>query len=242
MTVAPALRRTLGTVRIDASPGDRLGTVLGITLLPVPLVSLLFAVHASLTGTPPGAYSLTTGYLLYGLVNLVVVVALYGLSTPEARAGVFRFERPSLREAGAALVAFVLGLGVYQVTAAVSAALGYRLQGLSYSLDDPTTVLVIVVGAVVLAPITEEILYRGLVLEALTDRGFGPASATALMTALFALIHLPNFGVAGTIFISAWGVLPAALRLRYDNLSGAVVMHALNNLFAYVVVVAAGWA
>ncbi len=62
------------------------------------------------------------------------------------------------------------------------------------------------------------------------------------MTALFALIHLPNFGVAGTIFISAWGLLPAILRLRYDNLSGAVLMHALNNLFAYVVVVAAGLA
>jgi len=59
----------------------------------------------------------------------------------------------------------------------------------------------------VLAPVTEEILYRGLVLGALTSRGFGPVSATVLMTALFALIHLPNFGVAGTIFISAWGLL-----------------------------------
>jgi hypothetical protein len=31
------------------------------------------------------------------------------------------------------------------------------------------------------------------------------------------------------------------LQLRYNNVTGAVVMHGLNNLFAYVIVVAAGW-
>jgi membrane protease YdiL (CAAX protease family) len=179
---------------------------------------------------------------VHGCVNLFVVAVLYGLLTPDQRETVFRFRRPSARELGAAVAAFAVGLGVYQLTAQLSALLGYRLQGLSYSLADPGAVLAILVGAVVLAPVTEEILYRGLVLGALTSRGFGPASAVVLMTALFALIHLPNFGVAGTIFISAWGFLPAALRLRYDNLSGAVVMHAMNNAFAYVVVVAAGWA
>ncbi|KPN31070.1 hypothetical protein SY89_01812 [Halolamina pelagica] len=40
------------------------------------------------------------------------------------------------------------------------------------------------------------------------------------MTLLFAVIHLPNFGVAGTVFIAVWGFLPAILRLRYENLTG----------------------
>lgn len=235
-------RQLLSTLRIDGPVGDRLGTVLVIALLPVPLVSLLFAAHSIATGTPSETYSLPAGYLFYGLVNLVVVGVTYLLLAPAQRRAVFLFERPSTHELLAAIAAFVIGLGVYQGTAAVSAALGYQLQGLDYSLTDPTTTAIIVVGAVILAPLTEEILYRGLILGALTSRGFGPVTATVLMTAIFAVIHLPNFGVAGTIFISAWGFLPAILRLRYANLSGAVLMHMLNNAFAYVLVVMAGWA
>jgi len=241
MTGSHRVRQLLASIRIGEPLGGRFGTVLAITLLPVPLVSLLYTAHSVLTDTPTEAYSLTSGYLFYGIVNLLVVGLLYWLLTPDQRAAVFIFEWPSLNETAAAAVAFVAGLGVYQVTAQLNAFLGYQLQGLSYSLTDTGAVLAILVGAVVLAPITEEILYRGLVLGALTSRGFGPVRATVLMTALFALIHLPNFGVAGTIFISAWGFLPAILRLRYENLSGAVLMHATNNLFAYVVVVAAGW-
>lgn len=242
MTDAIDYKQIVRNVRISESPGGRFGTVLLVTLLPVPLVSLLYTIHSTITQTPASAYSLTTGYLFYGVVNLVVVGVLYALLMPNQRRSVFRFEWPSLNEVGAAIVAFVIGLGVYQVTSAVNSLLGYQLQGLSYSLTDPTAVVTVLVGAVVLAPITEEILYRGLVLETLTSRGFGPAIATVLMTVLFALIHLPNFGVAGTLFISVWGMLPAALRLKYENLSGAVLMHAMNNLFAYVIVVAAGWA
>lgn len=129
---------------------------------------------------------------------------------------------------------------MYQLIARVNAVLGVQLSGLAYSVDDPIALFAVVAGAVVLAPVTEEVLYRGLVLKAFTDRGFGSVGATVLITALFAVIHLPNFGVGGTVFISAWGVLPAVLRLRYDNLTGAVAMRVLNNLFAYVVVVALG--
>ena len=52
----------------------------------------------------------------------------------------------------------------------------------------------------------------------------------------FAVIHLPNFGVGGAVFILLWGPLPTALRLWFDNLTGAWLMHTANNLFAYVIV------
>lgn len=185
---------------------------------------------------------MVSGYLVYGCVNLLIVGLLFCLLTPARRSAVFVFRRSSFQETAAAIVAFAVGLGVYHLTARLNALLGYELQGLSYSIADPAAAAAIVLGAVVLAPVTEEILYQGLVLEAFTDRGFGPAAATLPMIGLFALIHLPNFGVAGTIFTAAWGVLPALLRLRFDNLSGAILMHALNNLFAYVLVVAVDWA
>ena len=240
MTESTGVSQLMGRIRIRDSPGDRLGTVLAITLLPVPIVSALYASHRILSGVPGVEYPEAMSYLVYGCVNLLVVGVLYGMLTPNWRESVFVFRRPSVRETAAALGAFVAGLGVYQVIARVNAVFGVQMSGFSYSLADPIAMFAIVVGAVVLAPLTEEVLYRGLVLGALTDRGLGSVSATVLMTALFAVIHLPNFGVGGTIFISAWGILPAILRLRYDNLTGAVTMHVLNNLFAYVIAVALG--
>ncbi|WP_255150186.1 CPBP family intramembrane glutamic endopeptidase [Halorarius halobius] len=243
-TTDTQLTETLVDDRMQATVtplADRSWLVLAIAVLPVPLTSAVFIGLAAVGGQQE-AYGLPIAYLVYGAANLVTVGTLYALLSTDERSAVFRFGVPSVREVGWAVVAFVVGLGVFQVTSLASAALGYELQGLSYSLGSPTTVAMVVVGAVVLAPLTEEILYRGLVLGVLLSRGVGVVAAVALMTGLFAIIHLPNFGVAGTLFISVWGLLPALVRLRFDNLSGAVLMHALNNTFAYLVVVGMGWA
>ena len=214
---------------------DRSWLVFAIAVLPVPLTALFFTALRILG--IGGSYGLPTAYLVYGVANLLTVGTLYAVLSDAERRAVFRFAWPSARQVGWAIAAFMIGLGVFEATSAVSAAFGYELQGLSYSPATPTTVVMVLVGAVVLAPLTEEILYRGLVLGVLLARGFGVVTAVILMTGLFALIHLPNFGVAGTLFISVWGILPAIVRLRFDDLSGAVLMHVLNNTFAYLVVV-----
>lgn len=232
-------QRTRPSIR---SLEDRAGFALAIAVLPVVLTGIVIGAHSIVTGTPSGAYGLPIAYLVYGLSNVVAVGSLYYFLSDDERESVFRFTRPSLTEIGWAVGAFVIGLGVYQFTSRVATAFGYELQGLSYSLTTPTTVAMVVVGTVIIGPITEEILYRGLVLGTLLARGVGVVSAVILMTGIFAVIHLPNFGVAGTLFISVWAPLPALLRLRFNNLSGAVLMHMLNNIFTYLVVVGLGWA
>ncbi|PSQ48324.1 hypothetical protein BRD15_05550 [Halobacteriales archaeon SW_6_65_15] len=193
----------IGTDRPGVQPlADRSWLVLGVAVVPVVVTSLLFVVHSLATGTPQEAYGLPMAYLLYGLANVAVVVGLYAFLSPADRSAVFRFRRPSGHELLWAAGAFPVGLGVFVAVDRIMAGLGYQVRGLSYSLASPTTVAIVTVGAVVIAPITEEILYRGLVL--------------------------------GTV----WGVLPAILRLRFDNLSGAVALHAANNAYAYLLVVA----
>lgn len=219
---------------------DRKWFVLLIAVLPVPLTMVFFIVHSIVTGTPREAYGLPLAYLIYGLANVVTVGVLYALLENDERKAVFRFSHPSVAEFGWAVGAFVVGLGVYQLTSRISSVLGYELQGLSYSLASLETIVIIVLGAVIIAPITEEILYRGLILGTLLARGYGVVSAVVLMTVLFAVVHLPNFGVAGTLFISVWGLLPAVLRLCFDNLTGSVVMHMFNNFFTYLVIVGLG--
>lgn len=63
MTGSLRIRQVLTNVRLDESLGDRFGTVLAITLLPVPLVSLLYTVHSVLTDIQAGACSLPSSYL-----------------------------------------------------------------------------------------------------------------------------------------------------------------------------------
>lgn len=139
---------------------------------------------------------------------------------------------------GLANLAVVVGLAVYQVTTTVTLAFGYEMSGLSYSLSDPATLAIVVAGPVLLGPWAEELLYRGLMLGGLLARGWSPVVAAATIIAVFGVIHIPLFGVAGGVFVTVWSVLPTALRLRYDDLTGPGLLHVANNAFAYLVAVA----
>ena len=55
---------------------------------------------------------------------------------------------------------------------------------------------------------------------------------------LFGAIHIVSLGPTGVVYTAVWGILPTALRLYFDYLTGAWPLHALNNLHAYVLVVA----
>ena len=211
-----------------------LSVALSGAVLPVVLTSVL-AVAVVATGLSSELGQLEA-YALYGVSNVVVLGGIYALLTGRARRAVAPFEAPSTRELGASAFAFVGGLLVYQVATRINAVLGTPMEGMEYALSDPTALALVVFGAVVVAPLAEEVLFRGLLLGHLLDRGYSPVVAGLAVVVAFAVIHLPNFGVGGAIFILLWGPLPTALRLWFDNLTGAWLMHAANNLFAYVVV------
>ena len=90
------------------------------------------------------------------------------------------------------------------------------------------------IGAIVLAPITEELTFRGLVFVALRRRFAWPAAGT--LTALaFAALH--GYGVAG--FLSVWwsGLVWSWAYERTHSLWPAIAGHAAANLFATLLVV-----
>lgn len=215
---------------------DRSPAVLLFAVAPVVVTGLLFVAYAPLVGIAYDAVSQLTAYGLYGLANVLTLGALaLVLDRSELRAAV-PVERPSGAEVAAGLLAVPVGVGVYLVTDAINEALGLEFGGLAYSLDDPVAVALVFLGAVVVAPVAEEALFRGLVLGYLVARGWGAVVAGGATVVLFAVVHAPNFGAGGVVFVLAWGLLPTALRLRSDNLVGAWLLHAANNAFAYLVV------
>jgi membrane protease YdiL (CAAX protease family) len=208
-----------------------------LALLPVVLTSAAFAAHAVLVG-PGREYTAVDASLVYGAALAVVGAGLYVRLSGAARRAVFAFDRPGGRELAATLGAFVVGVLLFPVVTAAAEAVSLPpMGGFDYALSDPVTVAIVVVGSVVLAPLIEEVLFRGYLLGALLARGLHPAVAGAVVV-LFGAMHIVSLGPTGVLFTAVWGVLPTALRLYFDDLTSAWLLHLLNNAYAYVLVVA----
>jgi len=103
---------------------------------------------------------------------------------------------------------------------------------------------IIVFNAVIAAPFVEEVLYRGVMQQALRSGGVGRRASIALTSAIFAFMHLGDGAVSGA---AAWSALPALFILgllfgvlfeRTGRLAAPIAAHALFNL---VNVLALAW-
>ena len=97
--------------------------------------------------------------------------------------------------------------------------------------DTPGQLVGLLVGAVVLAAVCEEILFRGLMLQLLARGGrwWGPIGITAL---LFALFHLDPVGLLPRALM---GVYFGLLVWRSGSIFPAMLAHGANNLLAFAV-------
>ena len=82
--------------------------------------------------------------------------------------------------------------------------------------------------AVVMAPVVEEVTFRGVALGALISRDIGPVAAIILSSAAFALIHM-QYSPAAMLVVFLSGVGFAILRLVSGTVSVPIVAHAVAN-------------
>ena len=90
---------------------------------------------------------------------------------------------------------------------------------------DPLALALLLLTAVVLAPLFEEVIFRGTLLPVLAAR-FGSGTAVLLSALVFALAHL-SFGELAPLTVLGIGL--GLLRLRGGRLLSCVLMHALWN-------------
>lgn len=109
------------------------------------------------------------------------------------------------------------------------------LEGPARSLSDRATgtvgvvLLVLIVG--VLAPIFEEIFFRGLVQGALLKRGLPPWAAVGISAVVFAVTHFELLQLPGLVLA---GVLFGALAARAGRLGPAIAAHVGFNMATVV--------
>lgn len=100
-------------------------------------------------------------------------------------------------------------------------------------LEDPGRRLVIALYVIGVAPLVEEIVFRGVVQRGL-ERRMGPAAAIPAAALVFAALHLlPRVLVPLLVLGAALGYVTWATR----SLWPAVLLHTANNTVAYVVLV-----
>lgn len=95
----------------------------------------------------------------------------------------------------------------------------------------PGSQAIILVAVIAVAPVVEEILFRGVLLDGFLRR-WGHFTAVLTVTLLFVLVHVPDvlsyWPMA--VMIGAIGAGAAYLRLRFDAIGPAIALHAGYNL------------
>jgi len=173
-------------------------------------------------------------------LSCVFVLALVGCvaGKPFRRLGLR--ERHPVRRALLGLVGWLMVFPVVFVVGLLVFVLGPRVgvrpefqEVLRESLGLPPAALaVVLVGAVVVAPVAEEILFRGF-LYATLRRSLGPLAAIVLSSAIFSLLH-SQLTAAPSLFVI--GFLLAYLYERTGSLVASISAHAANNLYSLLVV------
>lgn len=93
-----------------------------------------------------------------------------------------------------------------------------------------TATLAVAFLATFTAPLVEEVTYRGIMYSAF-QRSIGVTGAVAIVTILFALVHVPQYwGSPGTIFlICLLSLVLTMVRVKTDNLLPCVILHTIFN-------------
>jgi membrane protease YdiL (CAAX protease family) len=195
----------------------------------------LISGYVIVTGAQP-----TVGLLILGLVAPTVLAASTALLITKVRGNGPRVDLClgwSWREVGLGL-AFGLGGLALTIPASVvfvaivgedaSSAVGDALGGMRAG---PVLAVVVLLIVVVIAPMCEEILYRGLLWGGV-ERIAGRWVAFAVSTALFALAH---FEVTRTPLLLIVAIPIAAARLYTGRLLPSIIAHQINNLLPGVV-------
>jgi membrane protease YdiL (CAAX protease family) len=105
-------------------------------------------------------------------------------------------------------------------------------QALSQSATVPSLLPLVFLSGVIIAPIAEEIVFRGYLYKAFRDR-FRPSFAIVLSAALFSAIHLEPLAAASLFVI---GVVLAYVYEKTGNLMAPITLHMLNNAVAFLLV------
>ncbi len=151
---------------------------------------------------------------------------------------VFAFRRPQGLDWIVALAGTAFGvLAIFPFSQWISQQLfGSGIRGMGFDAHQPGTLAAVILWAIVSAPFCEEVLFRGLAVAYLRARRWPAWAIGVMITAAFAAIHYPYFGMGGVSLIFIWGAMIAVVRLWRNSLTPSWMIHIANNVIAFVLI------
>lgn len=188
-----------------------------------------------------GQHDILTVYHIQTCLNfvfnmLVVVASTYGVKECVAAnwgslGDVLGFERADFFDRRLWMVAFPCAVALVFILEPLPQMLDHWHLGGASLYDSlmrspggygPLAALLSVVQAVLIAPVIEEMIYRGFLLSALRN-ALGTVGGVVLSSAIFALAHGASF--TGTVTAFLYGAAYATLKLHTGRLGAAMLMH-----------------
>jgi hypothetical protein len=210
--------------------------VLLVVLAPIGLAAIAMAIglaaraawqiaHAVSLELPAPATIRLYGLLSYALGSWIAVAWAWLWSTRrEMRRDVFIFRRLTWPALTASIVGFgIVMLGVPVVTHWLTHVSGGRSQEVRLDFfHDARSVAIVVFLFTVTTPVSEEILYRGLLVAWLRRVGWRDFTILLVGSVLFAANHIIPLGYVWGVAMIPLGVILFALRIRFESLSPAL--------------------
>ena len=92
------------------------------------------------------------------------------------------------------------------------------------------------ISAVVVAPIIEEFLFRGFLYSQLQRSFLGNWGAISVSSLVWTAIHF-QYEIGILFFLFLFGLFLGYFRIKYNSLLIPVVLHALNNLLSFLLII-----
>jgi membrane protease YdiL (CAAX protease family) len=210
-------------------------TLLAAFLPPV-LVRLVFQVISIFNPAFP-THSLAGSAIYVACLWLVISlgwICLHGRGVTWQNLGFVSFRWGDLLWAGAAALA---GFALFYVSQSLADWLRLpAYQGIAFQPGRAVDLVIAMLVCVLIGPLGEEILYRGFLLGWLWGWLGNPWLAGLLSTLIFAMVHVPGFGLRGSLYILIWTPLVVALFISRRSIYPGYEAHLVNNFVAYVLV------
>jgi membrane protease YdiL (CAAX protease family) len=219
--------------------------ILGIMLFlgvqagtPIFLRSFLTFVGVTINGVSSEAPGILSPFVLWSLIiaNVVAIVLILLVvrvyyNEPLSLLGFTTKNIPK---------AVLYGIAGYTVTVLVLTSISYPIEqrvgidptqrALAESSMVPSLVPLLLLSGAIVAPIAEEVVFRGYLYKAFRER-FTPMYAIGLNAALFSLLH---FELRAALWLFILGVALAYVYEKTGNLVAPITLHMLNNTIAFL--------
>src|SRR5262249_46098058 len=202
-----------------------------MVLAPIGLAALLMAiglsviaiwqiVHGNPVNLATPANIQLYGFLSYAVASWIAVAVVWFWSSRRGLSAGALFRRLTWPALTAAIAGFVIAMyGVPILTHWLSSVTGDRSQVVRIDVHDPQSVAILVFLFVVTAPVSEEVLYRGLLVAWLRRVGWRDSIILIVGSLIFGANHIIPVGFVWGIAMVGLGAILFALRLRYESLT-----------------------